>query len=222
MPRDTEERQVVRKEAIQTAARAAAEAPWECVQACAKLVEAALALAGRSNVNAASDVLVAALLAEAAARGAAENVLINLPSVGDEEYAQTMRYQVDSGLHEIADAAARAKRASSSGSARRSVNCALRNFASFRSRARGVSTRRVRLRPPRRNRVSSPGARSPQRSAQASAGISRRSRSGTATRQPSRSSWSAPTRPRPCICSRSCGRARRWACWAASWRSART
>jgi formiminotetrahydrofolate cyclodeaminase len=109
MPRDTEERQVVRKEAIQTAARAAAEAPWECVQACAKLVEAALALAGRSNVNAASDVLVAALLAEAAARGAAENVLINLPSVGDEEYAQTMRYQVDSGLHEIADAAARVR-----------------------------------------------------------------------------------------------------------------
>jgi formiminotetrahydrofolate cyclodeaminase len=109
LPRETEPQQMVRRKAIQLAARRAADAPWECVKACAQLVVAAESLAGRSNVNAASDVLVAALLGEAAARGAAENVLINLPSTGDEDYSETMRQQVDSALHEIAAVAARTR-----------------------------------------------------------------------------------------------------------------
>jgi glutamate formiminotransferase/formiminotetrahydrofolate cyclodeaminase len=117
MPRETEQQQAVRKAAIHAAARKAAEAPWDCVRSCARLIEAALALAGRSNVNAASDVLVASLLAEAAARGAAENVLINLPSVGDETFAEAMSLQVDSALHEIAAVAARVREVVLSGQA---------------------------------------------------------------------------------------------------------
>jgi formiminotetrahydrofolate cyclodeaminase len=117
MPRETEAQQALRREAIQAAACAASDAPWECVKACARLLVAAEALAGRSNVNAASDVLVAALLGEAAARGAAENVLINLPSTGDEQYSDTMRQQVDAALHEIASAAARTREVVLSGQA---------------------------------------------------------------------------------------------------------
>jgi formiminotetrahydrofolate cyclodeaminase len=109
MPRDTEEAQSARKTAIEAAARAAADAPLECVKACLRLAVAAEALAGRSNVHAASDVLVAALLGEAAGRSAAENVLINLPATGDESYAEKMRWQVDSTLHEIAAVAARTR-----------------------------------------------------------------------------------------------------------------
>jgi formiminotetrahydrofolate cyclodeaminase len=109
LPRETEQQQQTRRTAIQEAARQAADAPWECVKACSRLAVAAEALAGRSNVNAASDVLVAALLGEAAARGAAENVLINLPSTGDESYSESMRWQVDSVLHEIAAVAARTR-----------------------------------------------------------------------------------------------------------------
>jgi methenyltetrahydrofolate cyclohydrolase len=109
LPRDTDEQKAARRAAIAVAARAAADAPWECIRACARLVDAAESLAGRSNVNAASDVLVAALLGEAAARGAAENVLINLPSVGDAHYVETMSSQVDSALHEIASVAARTR-----------------------------------------------------------------------------------------------------------------
>jgi formiminotetrahydrofolate cyclodeaminase len=75
------------------------------------------ALAGRSNVNAASDVLVAALLGEDAARGAAENVRINLPATGDETYAETMGQQVDSALHEIAAVVARTRETVLSGQA---------------------------------------------------------------------------------------------------------
>jgi formiminotetrahydrofolate cyclodeaminase len=109
LPRDTEAQTAARRGAIQAAAREAADAPWACVKACSRLVVAAEALAGRSNVNAASDVLVAALLGEAAARGAAETVLINLPSTGDDQYSETMRWQVDSTLHEIAAVVARTR-----------------------------------------------------------------------------------------------------------------
>jgi formiminotetrahydrofolate cyclodeaminase len=118
MLRETEEQKTARRSAIQTAARAASEAPFGCVKACARLVTAAEALAGRSNVNAASDVLVAALLGEAAARGAAENVLINLPSTGDEQYADSMRWRVDHALHDIAAAAARTREIVLSGQSR--------------------------------------------------------------------------------------------------------
>lgn len=109
LPRETEEEKLARQAALQLAARAASEAPFDCVKACARLVTAAEALAGRSNVNAASDVLVAALLGEAAARGAAENVLINLPSTGDEQYADSMRWRVDAALHDVAARAARTR-----------------------------------------------------------------------------------------------------------------
>jgi formiminotetrahydrofolate cyclodeaminase len=118
LPRETEDQQMVRRNAIQSAARRAADAPWECVKACARLVVAAESLAGRSNVNAASDVLVAALLGEAAARGAAENVLINLSSTGEEVYSERMRQNVDAALHEIAAVAARTREIVLSGQAR--------------------------------------------------------------------------------------------------------
>ena len=117
LPRETESQQEDRKAAIRAAARVAADAPWECVKACTQLVVLAEALAGRSNVNAASDVLVAALLAEAAARGAAENVRINLPATGDDIYADAMNQQLDSALHDIAAIAARTREIVLSGQA---------------------------------------------------------------------------------------------------------
>lgn len=118
MPRETVEQKETRQLAIRAAARAASEAPWDCVRACEELVNAAESLAGRSNVNASSDVLVAALLGEAAARGAAENVLINLIATGDDVFAGEMQSDVDRTLHEIVALAARTREAVLSGQAR--------------------------------------------------------------------------------------------------------
>lgn len=101
LPRADETQQAVRTAAMQAAAREAAEIPLDCIEACLLVVEIAEALAGRSNVNASSDLVVASLLAEAGARGAAANVLVNLPSVGDPEFSEATALQVDNLVHDV-------------------------------------------------------------------------------------------------------------------------
>ena len=109
LPRDTAEQQESRATAIRSAARHAAEVPLEVVRQCADLVVEVDAMAGRSNLNAASDVQVAALLVEAAGRGAAANVLINLPSVDDDAFAGRVTDEVMGLLASIEELAARAR-----------------------------------------------------------------------------------------------------------------
>jgi formiminotetrahydrofolate cyclodeaminase len=118
LPRESDEQIDIRTAAMRAAARRAAEIPLSCVEACLDLVRAADALAGRSNPNAASDVDVAALLGEAAARGAAANVLINLGSTGDPEFEGTMTARVTELLATIEDLASQAHQAVASGEAR--------------------------------------------------------------------------------------------------------
>ena len=67
------------------------------------------ALAGRSNRNASSDLAVATRLAEAAAHGAAENVRINLGSVGDATLAAEYEGQVATLLAEVEELAESAR-----------------------------------------------------------------------------------------------------------------
>jgi formiminotetrahydrofolate cyclodeaminase len=118
LPKDTEEQKASRSAALRAAARIAAEVPLRCLEACQEVALGAEALAGRSNVNASSDVAVAALLAEAAARGAAANVLVNLPATGDEDFAADMSLRVDELLGEVERLALAAREVARAGIAR--------------------------------------------------------------------------------------------------------
>jgi glutamate formiminotransferase/formiminotetrahydrofolate cyclodeaminase len=81
LPKDTDDQAAVRARAIDGALVGAAQVPLDTARACAKVAELAAIAAERGNVNAASDAGVAALLAEAACRGAVYNVRINVSSM---------------------------------------------------------------------------------------------------------------------------------------------
>jgi glutamate formiminotransferase/formiminotetrahydrofolate cyclodeaminase len=83
MPKEPDDAAAKRAAAITGALLGASEVPLETARACAEVTEIAAAVAHRGNTNAVSDAGVAALLAEAACKGAAYNVRINVASLHD-------------------------------------------------------------------------------------------------------------------------------------------
>ena len=118
MPRETDEEKVARTQAMHAAARAATEAPFKTVQACLEVAAIAEAMAGRSNKNASSDLEVAGLMAVAAARAAAANVYVNLPSMGDEAIAGELLVRTGAIVDEVERLSSRTREIARSGEAR--------------------------------------------------------------------------------------------------------
>ncbi|HWL41191.1 MAG TPA: cyclodeaminase/cyclohydrolase family protein, partial [Gemmatimonadaceae bacterium] len=72
-----------RAHAVTSALIEAAEVPLETARRCVEVAELAAIVADKGNSNAVTDAGVAALLAEAAARGAAYNVRVNVNALGE-------------------------------------------------------------------------------------------------------------------------------------------
>ncbi len=81
---DTDEAATARTLAVQNALYGAADVPLETAHACARVCELAAHVAKIGNQNAISDATVAALLAEAACKGAIWNVRINVHALRQE------------------------------------------------------------------------------------------------------------------------------------------
>jgi len=119
LPHDSDEEQSVRAAATRAAAREAASVPLTVVQECHRQVDLVERLVGRTNAYVASDLDVAVLLLEGAARGAAANVMVNLPSIEDEGYARAVIAELDQRLRQIQNATARTRERIGKGSQRR-------------------------------------------------------------------------------------------------------
>jgi formiminotetrahydrofolate cyclodeaminase len=102
LPRESFEDKEARDRQIRETAVVAAEVPLRTVERCLDVLRLAEMLAGRSNKNASSDLRVASLLLEAAADGAAANVLVNLPLVGASEWTSATEARVGELMREVA------------------------------------------------------------------------------------------------------------------------
>ena len=118
LPRESREQQIRRDAAKGAAAQLAATVPLEVVQECHRLVELAERLAGRTNVRLASDLDVAVVLLDAAARGAAANAVVNLESTGDAGFSGGVLAELDQRLRQIQSATARTREEVRKGSPR--------------------------------------------------------------------------------------------------------
>ena len=91
MPKETDEEKKKRSAAIQEGLAACTRTPLSVMDCALEALECAAAMAEGFNVNCASDLGVAVLSLKAAVQGAWLNVLINIGSLKDREYAEEAR-----------------------------------------------------------------------------------------------------------------------------------
>jgi formiminotetrahydrofolate cyclodeaminase len=95
MPRSTDEEKAERAKTMQAALKVATDVPLRIAEAAVKVVDLCMPAAEKGNKWAVSDAGVAVLMAEAALRSAALNVLINLGSLKDEDFVADRRAKLD-------------------------------------------------------------------------------------------------------------------------------
>jgi glutamate formiminotransferase / formiminotetrahydrofolate cyclodeaminase len=105
LPKENGAQIAARDAAIQAALMQAAAVPLETARACVAVAKLAATCAQKGNTNAVSDAGVAALLAEAACKGAAYNVRINVSSMSDPRTGKKLADEAGALVHECASAA---------------------------------------------------------------------------------------------------------------------
>lgn len=95
LPKATDEEKAARTVAIQHAITGATETPLHNAEGCARALELAAQLVGRSNTNAASDLECALFLATAGLKGALSNAEINIGSLKDESVVAAFTKRVE-------------------------------------------------------------------------------------------------------------------------------
>jgi len=95
LPKGTDEEKKIRKEKIQESLKKAALIPLETARMCAEMVELCKEVAEKGNKNSITDAGVAAIMAKAGLESAILNVKINLKSIDDDKFIETLLYEID-------------------------------------------------------------------------------------------------------------------------------
>jgi formiminotetrahydrofolate cyclodeaminase len=98
LPKATAEEKLIRNERIQSALLAASRVPLEVARTSRRLLDACERGLPKAPAAAVSDIGVGALMAEAALRGAAMNVMINLSSLKDRAQVKTLSEDLDRAI----------------------------------------------------------------------------------------------------------------------------
>ena len=106
MPKQTDEQKKARTAAIQSALKVALDTPLRTLRLCGDLVARLDSLVELANPNLISDVGVAAILLEAALRGAKINVEINLAYLKDQDFVRRTAAEIDEAAAQAATTAA--------------------------------------------------------------------------------------------------------------------
>jgi glutamate formiminotransferase/formiminotetrahydrofolate cyclodeaminase len=108
LPKEPADAAARRSETVTNALLKAAEVPLETVRAAVEVARLAAFVAENGNTNAVTDAGVAALLASAAARGAAYNVLVNVQALEDKSKGQWLAREAQELVKNAKDFADRA------------------------------------------------------------------------------------------------------------------
>ncbi len=108
LPKEPAEAAARRSETVTNALLKAAEVPLETARAAVEVAQLAALVAEKGNTNAVTDAGVAALLAAAAAKGAAYNVLVNVQALEDKSKGQWLAREAQELVKKAGELAERA------------------------------------------------------------------------------------------------------------------
>lgn len=94
MPKTTEQEQLARKAAMQEGLKAAAQTPLAVAQAIVPVFDILEELIRTGNPNAVTDALVGTMMARSGILGALFNVKVNLASIQDADFVQTLEGKI--------------------------------------------------------------------------------------------------------------------------------
>ena len=100
LPKATDEEKLKRNQAIQNAAKQAAEVPLQIAEASLKVMHIAKRMAEIGNPTAITDAAVSSIMGRAALRSEVYNVIVNLKLIKDEAYNQEMYVKLDAMQNE--------------------------------------------------------------------------------------------------------------------------
>lgn len=95
LPKETADQQAARRQAVQEAMRHATSVPLETAHLCSRVLDLCLVAARQGYEQAVTDAGVGALLAYSGGLGALYNVEVNLGSVDDQQFVDSVRRELE-------------------------------------------------------------------------------------------------------------------------------